>query len=599
MDFFRRAKTTTLYIGATRIPPLRRTHPPTMRYFALAADYDGTLAHEGIVSPSTLAALKRLKDSGRKPILVTGRQLDDLLQVLPAYPIFDRIVADNGAVLYSPISRETKALGEPPPPAFIEALRFRGVPLTVGQVIVATVEPYDTTVLEVIKEQGLELQVIYNKGSVMILPSGLNKSSGLAAALAELGLSEHNTVAVGDAENDHALLGLCELGVAVANAIPTLKERADLTTTLPAGLGVEELIDQLLLNDLTGVKPSRADQQIVLGKRVDNEDNVTINPYGSSLVIAGPSGSGKTTVVRALIERLVQNDYQVCLIDPEGDYDQLEKFIALGGASRPPEISEVFQVLQNPKSNLSINLIGVPLADRPAYFGRLFPQLQELRSRTGRPHWIIIDEAHHLIPKSWDPAIGALPEKLSETVLVTVHVDSVLPAALKSITGIIAVGPSPEVALGQFSKAIGFPSPISEPLPHKTGEVLLWRVGEADGLIRVQIEPPSDETRRHKRKYAVGELPPDRSFYFKGPEGKSNLRAQNLNTFIQLAEGVDEETWLHHLRQRDYSSWMRESIKDKDLVAEVREIEDDPASTVQQSRAKVIEAINKRYTAPE
>jgi hypothetical protein len=322
--------------------------------------------------------------------LVTGRQLDDLLQVFPAYPIFDRIVSDNGAVLYSPISRQTKALGEPPPPAFIEALRFRGVPLTVGQVIVATVEPYDATVLEVIKEQGLELQVIYNKGSVMILPSGLNKSSGLAAALAELGLSEHNTVAVGDAENDHALLGLCEFAVAVANAIPTLKERADLTTTLPAGLGVEELIDQLLLNDLAGVTPSRADQQIVLGKRVDNEDNVTINPYGSSLVIAGPSGSGKTTVVRALIERLVQNDYQVCLIDPEGDYDQLEKFIALGGPSRPPEISEVFQVLQNPKSNLSINLIGVPLADRPAYFGSLFPQLQELRSRTGRPHWIII-----------------------------------------------------------------------------------------------------------------------------------------------------------------------------------------------------------------
>jgi hydroxymethylpyrimidine pyrophosphatase-like HAD family hydrolase/GTPase SAR1 family protein len=570
-----------------------------MRYFALATDYDGTLASEGIVAPSTLAALKRLKDSGRKPILVTGRQLDDLLQVFPEYPIFDRIVTDNGAVIYSPASRETKALGEPPPPGFIEALRFRGVPLTVGQVIVATVEPYDATVLEVIREQGLELQVIYNKGSVMILPSGLNKRSGLAAALAELGLSRHNTVAVGDAENDHALLGLCELGVAVANAIPALKQRADLTTTLPAGLGVEELIDELLLNDLAGVEPRRADQHIVLGKRVDSDGSVTIKPYGSSLVIAGPSGCGKTTVVRALIERLVQNDYQVSLIDPEGDYEQLEKFIALGSVSRPPEISEAVQILQDPKSNLSLNLIGVPLADRPAYFGRLFPQLQELRSRTGRPHWIIIDEAHHLIPKSWDPAVGALPEKLSETVLVTVHVDSILPAALKSITGIIAVGPSPEVTLQQFSESIGLPSPVSAPLSSKTGEVLVWRVNQTDGLIPIQIQPPSDETRRHKRKYAVGELPPDRSFYFKGPEDKLNLRAQNLNTFIQLAEGVDEQTWLHHLRRRDYSDWMRENIKDKDLVAEVAEIENDPASTVQQSRAKVIEAIHKRYTAPE
>lgn len=570
-----------------------------MRYFALACDYDGTLADEGTVSPSTLAALKRLKESGRKPILVTGRELDDLVRVFPEYPIFERIVAENGAVLHAPGNRKTKTLTEPPPADFVDSLRLRGVPLSTGQVIVSTIEPYDATVLEVIKRRGLELQVIYNKGSVMVLPSGVNKSTGLAAALAELGLSEHNTVAVGDAENDHALLNLCELGAAVANSIPTLKERADLITTLPAGLGVEELIDHLLLDDLAGVEPRRADRQIVLGKRADSGSDVSIEPYGSSFVIAGPSGGGKTTVVRALIERLVENDYQICLVDPEGDYDQLERFIALGSATRPPEISEALQVLQNPKSHVIVNLIGVPLADRPVYFGALFPKLLELRSRTGRPHWIILDEAHHLLPKSWDPAVDSFPEKLSETILVAVQVDSVLPAALKSMTGLIAVGPSPEITLRQFSQAIGFPPPVFVPLPHKPALVLLWRVGQADQLIAVEIEPPSDETRRHKRKYAGGELPPDRSFYFKGPEGKLNLRAQNLNMFIQLAQGVDEETWLHHLRQGDYSHWMRENIKDKDLVAEVREIENDSAVSGKDSRAQVIEAVSRRYTAPE
>jgi len=169
-----------------------------MRYFALACDYDGTLADEGIVSPTTLAAVQRLKDSGRKPILVTGRQLADLIQVFPDHAIFDRIVADNGAVLYSPASRATKILGEPPLPGFLEALRRRGVPFTVGQVIVATVEPYDVAVLQVIKELGLELHVIYNKGSVMILPSGLNKSTGLLAALSELGVPSRQTVGIGD-----------------------------------------------------------------------------------------------------------------------------------------------------------------------------------------------------------------------------------------------------------------------------------------------------------------------------------------------------------------------------------------------------------------
>jgi len=570
-----------------------------MRYFALACDYDGTLADAGVVSPTTLAALQRLKASGRKPILVTGRQLDDLMRVFPGHAVFDRIVADNGAVLYSPASRDTKILGEPPPPAFLEALTLRGVPFSVGQVIVGTFEPYDVPVHELIKEMGLELQVIYNKGSVMILPSGLNKSTGLAAALAELSLSEHNTVGVGDGENDHALLAFCELGVAVYDAIPTLRERADFTTTRPSSRGVEELIDMLLLNDLADFQPRREHRQIVLGKRSGSDGDVSIESYGASLVIAGPSGSGKTTVVRSLIERLVENDYQVSLVDPEGDYDQLDKFVTLGSPSHAPEISEIFQILENPKSNVSVNLLGISLADRPVYFSSLFPKLQELRSRAGRPHWIVIDEAHHLIPKTWDPAAGSLPEKLSETILVTVQVDSVLPAALKSMSGIIAVGPSPETTILQFSESIGVPSPVRAALPHEKGQVFLWRTDEAGGPVPVQIAPPSDETRRHKRKYAGGELPPERSFYFKGPEGKLNLRAQNLNTFIQLAEGVDDDTWLHHLRQHDYSDWMRENIKDKDLVAEVAELENQPAASAEESRAQVIEAINKRYTAPE
>ena len=568
-----------------------------MRYFAFACDYDGTIADAGIVSPGTLTALQRLKDSGRKAILVTGRQLDDLLRVFPEHAIFDRVVADNGAVLYTPATRETKALGEAPPAAFLDALRLRGVPITAGQVIVATVEPYDVAVLDAIKEQGLELQVVYNKGSVMILPSGLNKSTGLAAALEQLCLSEHNTVAIGDGENDNALLAFCEIGVAVSDAIPALREHADLTTTLPASRGVEELIDRILQDDLAGVEPRRTDRQIVLGKCGGGEEDFAIKSYGPSLLIAGPSGSGKTTVVRALIERLVKSDYQVCLVDPEGDYDQLEKFVALGSPNRAPELSEIFQILQSSKSNVSVNLLGLSLADRPVYFGSLFPKLQELRTHTGRPHWIIIDEAHHLIPKSWDRAAGTLPEKLPETVLVTVDVNSVLPAALKSMTGIIAVGPSPGVTVRQFSEVIGAAAPISERRPHKKGEVVFW-AGRASPLVRVRIAPPSDATRRHKRKYAGGELPPDRSFYFTGPEGKLKLRAQNLNTFIQLAEGVDDETWLYHLRQHDYSDWMRENIKDEELAAEVAAIEI-YSSSGQKSRAEVIEAINKRYTAPE
>ncbi len=172
-----------------------------MRYFVLATDYDGTIATDGRVNEKTLAAIERLRASGRKLILVTGRQLDDLQQVFERLDLFDYVVAENGALLYSPATRQEKLLGSQPPQEFIQALRDRHVdPLSVGRVIVATWHPHETTVLETIRDLGLELQVIFNKGAVMVLPSGINKAAGLLAALAELKLSPHNVVGVGDAE---------------------------------------------------------------------------------------------------------------------------------------------------------------------------------------------------------------------------------------------------------------------------------------------------------------------------------------------------------------------------------------------------------------
>jgi hydroxymethylpyrimidine pyrophosphatase-like HAD family hydrolase len=164
--------------------------------------------------------------------------------------MFDRVVAENGPVLYDPQRDATRLLAHPPPREFIAALRARGVdPLYLGQVVVATVEPNEVMALEVIRELGVELEITFNKGSVMILPTGINKASGLAAALEELGISPMETVAVGDAENDHALLTMTGCGVAVANALDSLKADADLVTSEPNGAGVREVIDSLLASD--------------------------------------------------------------------------------------------------------------------------------------------------------------------------------------------------------------------------------------------------------------------------------------------------------------------------------------------------------------
>src|ERR1700761_9214340 len=182
-----------------------------MRYLTLCTDYDGTLATEGTVFPETAAALEQLLASGRRAVMVTGRELDELKTVCPYLDMFEYVVAENGALLYEPKTQTETPLAQRPPDAFVAALRARGIErISVGRVIVATWEPWETAVLETIKAQGLELQVIFNKGAVMILPAGLNKASGLAAALQRMGLSAHNAVGVGDAENDQALLAMCE-----------------------------------------------------------------------------------------------------------------------------------------------------------------------------------------------------------------------------------------------------------------------------------------------------------------------------------------------------------------------------------------------------
>lgn len=225
-----------------------------MRYLALAADYDGTIAHDGVVDAPTLAALDRLRASGRKLLLVTGRELDELLRVFPHTDRFDRIVAENGAMLYTPQTGATRVLTEPPPEAFVAELRRLGVAnLSVGRTIVATVHPYEREVLDTIRNLGLEWHVVFNKGSVMALPSGVTKATGLTPVLADLGLPPERVVGVGDAENDHAFLTLCGCAVAVANALPAVKERADLVTAGSRGAGVAELIDRLLTDDLHGI----------------------------------------------------------------------------------------------------------------------------------------------------------------------------------------------------------------------------------------------------------------------------------------------------------------------------------------------------------
>lgn len=569
-----------------------------MRYLALATDYDGTLASNDRVSEPAVRALERLRVSGRRAILVTGRRLDDLLAVCSCVQLFDLIVAENGAIVYAPDSREETRLANPPSELLIQGLQARGVaPIEIGQVLVATHAPHRAAVQDVIWELGLEAQVIGNRGAVMVLPPGVNKATGLEYALREQGLSRHEVVGIGDAENDHSFLERCECAVAVANATPSIQQIATLVTAAKNGNGVIELINELISDDLHGLAGSLSQNLISLGKRTDGT-TVQLSPYGHNMLIAGPSGCGKSTLTAGIIERLIEKDYQVCIVDPEGDYGTLRDVVALGNQWRSPSVAEVLAILEDPKINLSVNLLGIPLDDRPDFFAQLAPNLQAMRARTGRPHWLVVDEAHHLLPGTWGHAASVLPQRLHETILVTVHPDHVAPEILAPIDVVVAIGHSPEKTLGDFAGATGQTIAWPVDLVYQADRVVVWLDADGQAPFAMQAQPGRAERIRHHRKYAEGNLR-WHSFYFRGPDNHHNLKAQNLVVFCQIAQGIDASTWMYHLRRGDYSRWFRHAIKDDHLADETERVERRTDLEPWQTRRMIEELVNARYALPE
>ena len=430
-----------------------------MRYHVLACDFDNTLANDGTVDGETLALMEKLLATGRKSVLVTGRALEDLLRSFAEVTLFHRVVAENGAVLYDPATRRESLLASAVPNVLVQTLSERGVQgVSVGRVIISTQLPEETAVLAAIRDLGLELQTVFNRGAVMVLPAGINKATGLTAALDSLSLSAHEVVGVGDAENDHALLSLCEFSVAVANAIPALKEHADWVTSGEDGAGVREVIEELIANDLEPHENNITRHRLLLGSRTDSGE-VWLSPRGPNILIGGPSGSGKSTTAASLLERLGDEKYQFCIIDPEGDYEGLEDTVTLGRGGRGPMAEEVVEVLAKPQHNVVVNLLGLPVTERPLFFLELLSRLQEMRAHTSRPHWLILDKAHHLLPASWEPNQAVAVGELQRTVFITVHADQIVPAALRSVGVVVAVGRDPQQTLALFCKPLRIPPP--------------------------------------------------------------------------------------------------------------------------------------------
>jgi len=585
--------------GGTRVASVAAER--FMLIHALACDYDGTIARDGRVDEATALALSRVRDSGRKVFLVTGRMLPDLRRVCPDIDtMFDAIVVENGAVIYVPARRETRTLGDPPEPALLEALARAGVRVDAGASIVAGDAVDAEAATAAIRAAGVERSLVFNKGSLMLLPAGVNKGTGLTAVLDTLGMSSHTLAGMGDGENDHAFLAVCECAVAVGDSVPALAERADVVTRAAGPGGAREFIDALLRDESGAVAPALARHQLGLGRAADG-DVVSLGAHGAGLLVVGPTGTGKSTITGLLIERLLESKRTFCVIDPEGDYQSLADtpaVVVLGGKAEQalPRSDELTQLVTRTHASVVLNLSAMTLPEKIDYAAIVLATVAATRAASGLPLWLVVDEAHHIFPAEGSPAVELLGAGTLPVCLTTLSLDHLAPAA-RAIVNTVA-----STDLAAFDAALALMAHdrnesraalpgAGEPLGR--GEVAFARLDERPPrALRFQLAPRHLHHRRHLRKYTEGELPPERSFYFRGAEGRLNLRAANLVRFRELAEGVDEETWQHHARRGEYSTWLREMIKDPELADEVSAIEQ---ATPDGSRRDVLDAIRRRY----
>ncbi|HEX6312613.1 MAG TPA: HAD hydrolase family protein [Acidimicrobiia bacterium] len=525
-----------------------------MRFTLLACDYDGTLARDGHVDDETAWDLARVRTSGRRLVLVTGRDLPTLRTVCPHLDLFDVVIAENGALLHRPGDGSEVALADPPPPALVERLHAGDVPVAVGRAVVFTWRPNEVAALEAITELGLGHQVILNREAVMVVPPGITKGTALRAALEDLRISPHNAVAVGDAENDHDLLAVAACGVAVGDAVPALRAHADRVTEAAGPEGTRQLVAALLADDLeswqVGARP------VALGHAGDAD--VGWSPAGAPMLITGGSGSGKSTLVSALVESLTAVEYQTVVIDPEGDFEDLPDAITIGGPRSPAAIDEVTDVVEDGALATVVSVLAVPMEDRPGAVREVLSRLSELGRRLGRPHAVVVDEAHHAFPGDAPVDAEALPAGL---VLVSNAPAGLQRDVLDGVETVVAVGDDAGAVLREVAKAIDAAPPAGD----AHGDAVAWRVGDAE-LTWFTPLAARHRRRRHSAKLVAGDVGEGERLVVTGPDDALSLEVRNLSEMVRTAEGVDDATWAHHLAEGDWARWVRDVVGDDELA---------------------------------
>lgn len=575
-----------------------------MKLGAVAIDYDGTIAVDGAFDPDVRNAIAELRLHGIAAILVTGRRLADLRQVAGNLGCFNAVVAENGAVLYFPESGHQAPLGHPPPPRFLEALRARQIDAVVGDCVVEMHASLAPMVLELIREQEQPLVLAFNRQRLMILPQAIAKSVGLRRALSTLRLSIHNTIGIGDAENDHDLLDACEVGVAVEWGSPALRVVAD--EVIP-GSGPSAVAPYLrgLVGQLRLSVKQMGRRRLLLGHQHDGQP-LHLAIRGRTVLVAGEPGSGKSWIAGLLCEQLIIQGYCLCIIDPEGDYRPLEALpsvLVMGGDDPLPRTRDLAQALRYPDASVVIDLSKASHAEKRTYLHELLPVLASLRRETGLPHKIVLDEAHYYLAEPEGRRL--IDAELAGYILVTYRVSGIDPEVRSTADEVVIVtretDPQEQEALRAICAAAG--GEVSKEMFRdlRSGEAaLLPGIEESHGRVqRFQLPPRLTTHVRHREKYLDMPVSEAYAFVFTG-NGQPGPRARSVKDLVELLAALPEPVLAPHFQRHDISRWLDHVFRDCPLATHVRAIESRVARESTRDVANDISrAVRARYDTKE
>jgi len=542
------------------------------RIRAIGIDFDGTLSDGGRPATDTLQSLRETRESGRRLLLVTGRILVELRSVFHDVDVFfDTIVAENGALLARKAG--LRRLTRPIALELDEALIHRNVQFRRGQVLIASTADFGHIVLEEISRLGLDCQIIHNRNEIMVVPSGVTKGSGLAAALAELGVSPHNAAGLGDAENDYTLLDACELGVAVANAVPSLKDHADLVLPEPGECGVTGFLRGPVLRGEQAIESKRWSVEI---GRFPDDSPVYVPASGLNVLFEGETLTGKSFAAGLFAEGLLALGYSICVLDPEGDHrglGGLHGCRVIGGNEPLPSPEQLADLFQPTFGSVVVDLSLLPRQERMKTSTRFLEALQHQREKSGFPHWIFVDEAH--VPLGVEgPACPLLRPEQKGFCLVTFQPDHLCARARDAVDLVVT-------AEG------GGQAHLSRPGTKQAGQPFVF----AERLTRHV---------RHRHKYLHAALPPKMRFYFCDLGRLTGRSAGNLEEFHQELRSCTPAVVRQHMARHDFSRWVRDVIQDAELAGRLRAIEDGPQTDeaeclVERVRAELLDEIERRY----